>query len=53
MREPPRQKWTARLILMLLVAAGVGWLATIDLQKKVSTDILDLIPTDERSPGSS
>ena len=50
MREPPRQKWTARLLLLLLAAAGIDWLASLNLQKKVSTDVLDLIPTDERSP---
>ncbi|HEY5227270.1 MAG TPA: hypothetical protein VIJ19_01960, partial [Opitutaceae bacterium] len=50
MKEPPRQKWTARLILFLLAAAAVAWLASLNLGRKVSTDVLDLIPTDERSP---
>jgi len=48
--EPPRQKWTARVILLAGALAGVSWLATLDLSKKVSTDVLDLVPSDERSP---
>lgn len=50
MKEPQRQKWTARLILLLLTGAAVAWLSSVDLSRKVSTDVLDLIPTDERSP---
>lgn len=29
---------------------GAVWLARLDYAKKISTDVLDLIPTDERSP---
>jgi predicted exporter len=48
--EPPRQKWTARLLLLLGAIAGISWLCRLDLQRKISTDVLDLIPSDERSP---
>jgi predicted exporter len=48
--EPPRQKWTARLILVACAAAGLAWIAGLNLQRKVSTDVLDLVPADERSP---
>jgi predicted exporter len=48
--EPPRQKWIARLILLAGAAAGVAWLGQLDLHRKISTDLLDLVPTDERSP---
>jgi predicted exporter len=50
MREPPRQKWTARLILLTGAAAGLAWLGSLNLGQKVSTDVLDLVPIDERSP---
>ncbi|MBE2215378.1 MAG: MMPL family transporter [Opitutaceae bacterium] len=45
-----RQRLTARLLLLLGVACGIGWLATLDLSHKISTDLLDLIPRDEREP---
>lgn len=48
--EPARQKWIARLILVAIIGAGVGWLAQVDYGRKVSTDVLDLIPTSERAP---
>lgn len=48
--EPPRQKWIARIILFLGAAVGAVWLAHLDLHRKISTDVLDLVPTDERSP---
>jgi hypothetical protein len=50
MTEPPRQKWTARALLLIFALAGLAWLARLDLARKVTTDILDLVPTDERSP---
>jgi len=50
MREPPRQKWTARLILLVGAVAGAAWLCSLDLERKISTDVLDLVPVDERSP---
>ncbi len=42
-----------RLGWALLAAAallGAMWLARLDYAKKISTDVLDLIPTDERAP---
>ncbi|HLP07956.1 MAG TPA: hypothetical protein VK178_07305, partial [Opitutaceae bacterium] len=48
--EPARQKWTARAVLALGVALGLLWLARLDYDAKISTDVLDLIPGAERSP---
>ncbi len=48
--EPLRQKWTARLILLVGATAGLAWLGSLDLERRISTDVLDLIPADERSP---
>ena len=48
--QPPRQKLFARLLLGLGVALGLVWLARLDYARKISTDVLDLIPADERSP---
>ena len=48
--EPPRQKWTARAILLAGALAGAAWIASLDMGRKVSTDVLDLVPRDERSP---
>jgi predicted exporter len=45
-----RQKLFARLLLGLGVVAGLLWLARLDYARKISTDVLDLIPADERSP---
>ncbi|PTY00688.1 hypothetical protein [Opitutus sp. ER46] len=44
------KKWLIRLVLALAVAAGLGWLARLDYARKVSTDILELIPPAERAP---
>jgi predicted exporter len=49
-KEPARQKWAARAILLVGAAAGIAWLAGLDMDRKVSTDVLDLVPADERSP---
>ena len=45
-----RTKWLIRLVLAVAAVAGLGWLAHLDYNQKISTNILDLIPTDERSP---
>ena len=45
-----RQKLYARLALGLGVALGLLWLARLDYARKISTDVLDLVPADERSP---
>jgi predicted exporter len=44
------QKLIARILLAAGFLAGVGWLARLDLSRRISTDVLDLVPTDERSP---
>lgn len=46
----PRQKLYARLALGLGMALGLVWLARLDYARKISTDLLDLVPADERSP---
>src|SRR4051812_23647843 len=48
--EPPGQKRAARFALLLLTALGALWLARLDFARKISTNVLDLIPTDQRSP---
>jgi hypothetical protein len=45
-----RQKLFARLLLAAGVLLGLAWLAHLDFSRKISTDVLDLIPRDERSP---
>ena len=45
-----RQKLLARLLLAAGVLLGLAWLAHLDFAQKISTDVLDLIPRDERSP---
>jgi predicted exporter len=48
--ELRRQKLFARLLLATGVLLGLGWLAQLDYARKISTNVLDLIPRDERSP---
>lgn len=48
--EARRRKHLSRLILGLFFGACVAWLARLDLATKISTDVLDLIPVDEREP---
>jgi predicted exporter len=50
MTEPRRQKWIARIILVCGAAAGLAALWRLDLGRRISTDVLDLVPADERSP---
>lgn len=40
----------ARLVLAAFVAACLAWLVSIDLSQRITTDVLDLLPADERSP---
>lgn len=37
-------------ILLVVALAGGAWLARLDYARKISTDVLDLIPADERAP---
>ncbi|HXQ82011.1 MAG TPA: MMPL family transporter [Opitutaceae bacterium] len=48
--EPPRQKWIARIVLLAGAIAGLSCLGRLNLDRRISTDILDLVPEDERSP---
>lgn len=48
--EPPRQMLLARLALAALTLVGLLWLARVDYHAKISTDVIDLVPRDERSP---
>jgi predicted exporter len=48
--SPLRQPWIARLALAAFAAACLGWLLTLDYGRKISTDVLDLIPPDQGSP---
>jgi predicted exporter len=48
--EPPRQKRFARIALIAFTALGLLWLARLDYAKKISTNVIDLIPADERAP---
>jgi predicted exporter len=47
---PARQKISARAALLAATVLGVIWLARLDYAKKISTDVLDLIPAAERAP---
>jgi predicted exporter len=37
-------------LLGIFAALSVAWLAQLDYAKKISTDVLDLIPSSERAP---
>jgi predicted exporter len=47
---PARQKFSARAALLAAAVLGCIWLARLDYAKKISTDVLDLIPAAERAP---
>jgi predicted exporter len=48
--EPPRQKWAARIALIIAAGVVLTWFLRTDFRRKISSDILDLIPTGERNP---
>ncbi len=48
--RPPRSKLSARLALLLFAALCAAWLARLDYSRKISTNVLDLIPPSEQSP---
>jgi predicted exporter len=48
--EPSFRKLAARVLLGVGLLAGLGWLAHLNLRERISTDVLDLMPVDERSP---
>jgi predicted exporter len=45
-----RQQWTARLALAAFAALCLAWLLRLDYARKISTDVLDLIPPEQGSP---
>ena len=45
-----RRKWLGASVLCAAALLGAAWLAWIDLPRKISTDVLDLLPAGERSP---
>lgn len=47
---PGRRQWLGWGSLALAAAAAGLWLARLDLGRTISTDVLDLIPVDERAP---
>jgi predicted exporter len=45
-----RRRRLAWSVLALCAAAGAAWLLRLDYARKISTDVLDLIPVNERDP---
>jgi predicted exporter len=50
MQAPPRQKLFARLLLGGALLLALAWFLRTDFSQKISTDVLDLIPSSERFP---
>jgi predicted exporter len=48
--QPRRQKLAARVILLSFTALCVLWLVRLDFSRKISTNVLDLLPGAEQSP---
>ncbi len=48
--EPVRQKFIARFALLAFAALCAVWLLRLDYAAKISTNVLDLIPSAERAP---
>jgi predicted exporter len=47
--NPLKQKWLARVLLLAGALAGGAWLASLDFSRKISHELLDLIPSGERA----
>jgi predicted exporter len=45
-----RRRLLGAVILGSAVLLGVAWLARLDFRRRISTDVLDLLPAGERSP---
>lgn len=45
-----RRQFSGWAVLGIATLAGLLWLGHLDLGRKISTDVLDLIPADERAP---
>ena len=48
--EPAAQKTYARFALVAFAAFCIVWLARLDFSRKISTNVLDLIPVGEQAP---
>jgi predicted exporter len=44
------RRWFVASLLGAAVLSGAAWLAHLDFPRKISTDVLDLLPAGERSP---
>jgi predicted exporter len=42
--------WLPRLVLVLAAVAAVAWLARLDYGRAITTNVVDLLPADEREP---
>ncbi len=47
---PDHQTSIARVLLLFFAVTGLSWLSGLNFSEKISTNVADLIPTDERSP---
>ena len=45
-----RRQLTGWAVILAAALLGGAWLARLDYAQKISTDVLDLIPTDEQAP---
>lgn len=46
----PQRRWFGYSVLLACAAIGAAWLLRLDYARAISTDVLDLIPTNERDP---
>ncbi|WP_334319390.1 hypothetical protein, partial [Termitidicoccus mucosus] len=47
--NPLKQKWLARALLLTGAVVGGAWLWSLDFSRKISHDLLDLVPSGERA----
>jgi predicted exporter len=47
--NPLKQKWLARALLLTGAVVGSVWLWSLDFSRKISHDLLDLVPSGERA----
>ncbi len=46
----PQRRWLGYSVLLACAAIGAAWLLRLDYARAISTDVLDLIPVNERDP---
>lgn len=46
----PQRRWLGYGVLLAWAAMGAAWLLRLDYARAISTDVLDLIPANERDP---